>query len=97
MFGSPNLFIYVLVVFLNCVFLQDRFNVLDIDIYLKPHFLQVQKNVKKKTLLSTTDFSLTSAKKPQSFLVLLCESKKSIVTIQLAAQNADKFKLKMHK
>ena len=97
-----------LVVFLNRVFLQERFNrfLQRLTPLIKNgglYFLKVQKRSRyrhifktaflqknvKRTLNPTTDFSLPSEKKPQSFLVLICTSLKSIVTIQLAAQKAD--------
>ena len=57
-------------------------NVLDVGIYLKPHFRQELRD-------PTTDFPLTSAGKPQNSLLLYPGAIfKSIVTIQLAVQNA---------
>ena len=68
----------------NCYLFSGRFKTLwDIGMRLKPHFLQKMSITLKPT---KTDFSLTSANRPQSSLVLYLQFWKSIVTVELAAQ-----------
>ena len=69
----------------KCYLFSCRYkNLWDIGIYSKPHFYEKCKITSK----SHDRFSLTSANKPQSSLVLHLQVWRPIVTVELAAQNA---------
>ena len=60
-------------------------NLWDVSVYSKPHFYEKCKYLRNPT----TDFSQNSANKPQSSLVLYLQIwRQSILTVELAAQNA---------
>ena len=70
----------------KCYLFSCRYkNLWDVSVYSKPHFYEKCKYLRNLT----TDFSQNSANKPQSSLVLYLQIwRQSILTVELAAQNA---------